>query len=102
MFVDLEALGEKRGQQQLQAHQVLELEVPNGGLAFDELLDELFEAITDSLASEEVVRSDVVLHVLWQEGLVAVSENKSACQLNDPSKLATSVALCCVIKHHIS
>lgn len=68
---DLEALGEERRQQHLQAHQVLKLEVPNGGLAFNELLDELLEAVADSLPSEEVVRLDAVLHILWQEGLVA-------------------------------
>lgn len=74
MDSDLEALGEERRQQHLQAHQVLELEVPNGGLAFDELLDELLEAVADSLPSEEAVRPDAAPHVLRQEGLVAEKE----------------------------
>lgn len=70
---DLEALGVEAGQQHLQAHQVLELQVADGGLALAELPDELGEAVADPLPGHKVVLLDPVAHAPGQEGLVAAS-----------------------------
>lgn len=69
---DLEALQVEGGQQRLQAHQVLELEVADGGPAVAEALDEPHEAAADPLAGQHIVLLDALLRRPRQEGLVAV------------------------------
>lgn len=68
---DLKALRVEGGQQSLQVHQVLELQVGHRGLALVELLDESLEAIADPLPGHDVVFLDVASHALRQKGLVA-------------------------------
>lgn len=58
---DPEALQVKGGQQRLQTHQVLELEVADGGPAVAEALDEPLEAAADPLACQHVVLLDALL-----------------------------------------
>lgn len=73
----MEALGVEGGQQHLQAHQVLQLEVAHRGLALAELLDELPETVADPLPSQDVVLLDAALHASWQEGFVAERRNSA-------------------------
>ena len=68
---DLEALRVEGPLQGLHADEVLELQVARRGPALAELLDELLEAVADSLARQEVAVLDVGPHVLGQKGLVA-------------------------------
>lgn len=70
---DLEALGVQGREEHLQAHQVLEFEVADRGLALAELLDEFVEAVADPLPGQDVVLLDLVSHANGQEGLVAGS-----------------------------
>lgn len=73
---DPEALQVEGGQQRLQAHQVLELEVADGGAAVAEALDEPLEAAADPLACQHVVLLNALLGRPRQEGFVAEGKGR--------------------------